>query len=121
MEEFNAAEYWGMDEKTFLILMHISQFGGIIIPYAGFVLPLVMWITNKDKNSIIDEHGKNIVNWLISLTIYAIIGGILTLLLVGIVVLVAVGILAIVFPIIGAAKASNNEIWKYPLSFKFIQ
>ncbi len=121
MEEFNTAQYWGMDEKTFLILMHISQFAGIVLPFGGFVLPLVMWLTNREKNSFIDEHGKNIINWLISATIYAIAGAILTLLLVGIVILIAVGILCVVYPIIGATKASKNEIWNYPLAIKFIK
>lgn len=121
MEEFNASQYWGMDEKTFIIIMHISQFAGIVIPFGGFLLPLVMWLTNKDKNSFIDDHGKNIVNWLISATIYAIIGGVLTLIVVGFVILIIVGILCIVYPIIGAVKASKNEIWEYPLSIKFIQ
>ena len=112
-------QYWGMDEKTFLIMLHISQFAGFIIPYAGFLLPLVMWLTNKDKNVLIDEHGKNIVNWLISGTIYACVAGILVLILIGIPLLIGLGVLAIIFPILGAVKASNKEYWDYPLTLKF--
>lgn len=121
MEEFNTSQYWGMDEKTFLIILHVSQLAGFVIPFGGFALPLIMWLTNKEKNSIIDEHGKIIMNWIISATIYAIIGGILSLIIVGFLVLLAVGVAGIVFPIIGAIKASKNEVWEYPLSIKFIK
>ncbi|MEA3450557.1 MAG: DUF4870 domain-containing protein [Bacteroidota bacterium] len=121
MEEFNTSQYWGMDEKTFLTIMHISQFAGLAVPFGGFALPLVMWLTNKEKNSIIDEHGKNIINWIISATIYAIVGGILAFIIVGFVVLIAVAVACVVYPIIGAIRASKNEIWEYPLTIKFIQ
>lgn len=112
--------YWGMNEKTFVIVLHLSQFAGFIVPYAGFVLPLVMWLTNRDKNVLIDEHGKNIVNWLISATLYAIVAGILILLLIGVPLLIGIAILAIIFPIIGAVKASDEQFWKYPFIIKFL-
>lgn len=34
-------------------------------------------------------------------------------------VLLAVAILGIVFPIMGGIKASNGELWKYPMSIPF--
>lgn len=116
-EEF----YWGMNEKTFLIILHIGQYAGFLIPYAGFLLPLVMWLTNKDKNAMIDEHGKSIINWLISATIYSVVAGVLTIILVGIPILILIGVLALIFPIIGAINASNEKFWAYPLTIKFIQ
>jgi uncharacterized Tic20 family protein len=41
--------------------------------------------------------------------------------LVGILLLIALGIVAIVFPIIGAVKANNGELWEYPLTIKFLK
>jgi uncharacterized Tic20 family protein len=119
IEYKNSDSFWGMDEKTFLIILHVSQYAGYLVPLAGFILPFIMWLSNKDKSVMIDQQGKTIANWLISGIIYAIIGGILTLILVGFVVLALVGVLSIIFPIIGAIKSSNNEYWEYPLSIKF--
>lgn len=113
--------FWGMSEKSFIVFMHVSQFAGYIAPLLGFILPMVMWLTNKDRSMLIDEHGKNIVNWLISVIIYAMISAILVFVIVGIVTLIALGILAIVFPIIGAVRASNDSFFKYPLTIKFIK
>jgi uncharacterized Tic20 family protein len=58
---------WNMDLSSYCMLMHLSQFAGIIVPFGGIALPIIMWATNKDKSSIIDQHGKNILNWMISL------------------------------------------------------
>ena len=46
--------------------MYLSVFANVIIPFAGIVLPVVMWATNKDQSSLIDKHGKNILNFIIS-------------------------------------------------------
>lgn len=113
--------FWGMSENTYIVFMHISQFSGYIAPLLGFILPLVMWLSNKDKSALIDEHGKNIINWLISLMIYAIISAFLVFIVVGIVTLIILGILAILYPIIGAIRASNGSFFKYPLTIKFIK
>ena len=111
-----------MELKQFLMLMHFSQLAGFIVPFAGLILPIVMWSGNKDKNPLIDEHGKNIVNWMISSFIYAIVGGLLIFVFfVGIPVLFALAICSIVFAIMGGIKASNGEVYKYPLTITFIK
>ena len=112
---------WNMELSSYCMLMHLSQFAGMIIPMAGIVLPIIMWTTNKDKSPLIDQHGKNILNWMISFFIYIIISSILILLLVGIFALIALCIMWFVFVIIGAIKANNKEIFNYPLTITFIK
>ena len=112
---------WDMEISSYCMLMHLSQFAGIIVPFGGIALPIIMWATNKDKSSIIDQHGKNILNWMISFYIYISISAILILLFVGIFALIALGVIAVIFAIIGAIKANNKEIFNYPLSITFIK
>ena len=112
---------WNMEIHSFCMLMHLSQFAGMIIPMAGIVLPIIMWTTNKDKSQLIDQHGKNILNWMISFFIYIIISSILILLIVGIFALIALCVMWFVFIIMGAVKANNKEIYKYPLSIQFLK
>ena len=112
---------WGMEMKSFLTLLHLSQLAGLLIPYGGLVLPLVMWLTNKDEFPEVDRHGKVIVNWMISLTIYLFVSLILSLLVIGIPLLIILGLLALIFPIIGGIKAGNGEQWHYPLTIEFIK
>ena len=69
----------------------------------------------------LDAHGKMVANWMISAAIYVFVSFILMLVLVGFLTLFAVAIMGIVFPIIGAVKANNGELWEYPLTIKFLK
>jgi uncharacterized Tic20 family protein len=109
---------FGLDEKSYLTLMHLSQLAGFLAPLIGFIIPLIMWIANKEVSPKVDKHGKNIMNFIISFVIYA---AILCITIIGIPLAVVVGILYIVFVIIAAIKVNNGEEWKYPLTIEFIK
>jgi len=106
--------------KDWCMFIHLSQFCGFFVPFAGFVLPIVLWQMKKDESSMIDLHGKIVVNWIISEMIYLIIGGILSVIVIGIPILIVLGVIAIIFPIMGAVKAGSGETWIYPLSIRFL-
>lgn len=112
---------WGMELNTFNMLMHLSQFAGVIVPFAGFILPIVMWTTQKEKSASIDAHGKNIVNFMLSLIVYGLICAILSLVLIGILGFIVLGIASVIFIIIGAVRAMEGEAYQYPLTIKFFK
>lgn len=114
-------EYWGMPLKSYCMLIHLSQLSSIIAPGLGFILPVVMWVVNKDKSEEIDLHGKVTINWIISLFIYSAICGLLTLIFIGVIGLVVLAILNFVFAIIAAIKANDGQLWVYPLSIRFLK
>jgi len=115
----------GVDDKEtqarqWAMFIHLSQFAGFVVPVAGYVAPIVLWQLKKDELPGVDVHGKNVVNWLISLIIYVVVSSILCVVIIGIPLLIALGIIAIVFPIVGGIKANNGEVWKYPLTITFL-
>jgi len=112
---------WGMNLNSYLLLLHLSQFAGYIAPGLGFIMPIVMWVSNRDLYPEVDKHGKEVVNWIISVFIYAIIAFVLFFLLIGIPILIALGIIGVLFPIIGAVKANDGEFWAYPFTIRFIK
>ena len=109
---------FGMTERTYLMLMHLSQFASWIIPFIGIVIPILMWTTNKDTNAEVDRHGKNILNFTISYAIYSIA---LLIIIIGIPLLIVLFIVYAVAVIVASIKASNGEYWKYPLTIQFIK
>ncbi|MFT4535189.1 MAG: putative Tic20 family protein [Saprospiraceae bacterium] len=111
---------WGMELNQFCMLMHLSQMAGFVVPVAGMVLPILMWAMNKDQSDIVDQHGKNILNWMISSLIYYVISTFLIFVLIGIPLLLVIAICSIIFSIIGALKANDGIFYKYPLSIKFL-
>lgn len=109
---------FGMLENTYIMLMHLSQFAGVLIPLTGFIVPILMWIANKDNNLNVDIQGKNILNFMISFAIYGVASAIT---IIGIPIAVIVCILYIIFVIIATVKANDGEYWKYPLTIQFIK
>ena len=111
---------WGLDEDTYCVVLHLSQFAGYTVPLAGLILPIIMWTTEKQNSEKIDMHGRVVMNWVISSVIYAIVFLILAFFFIGIPLLIGLGICAIVFPIIGAIKAGGNICWHYPMAINFL-
>lgn len=109
---------FGMTERTYLMLMHLSQFASWLIPFVGIIIPILMWTTNKDTNSEVDRHGKNILNFTISYAIYSIA---LFIIILGIPFLFVLFAIYAVAVVIASVKASNGEYWQYPLTIQFIK
>ena len=112
---------WNMDVNQYCMLMHLSQLAGYAVPVIGMVLPIVMWATNKDKSDLVDRTGINILNWIISSVIYVCISMFLMLFLIGFMTLLAFAICALIFIIVGALKANDGKVYKYPLAIGFIK
>lgn len=108
-----------MDTNTYNMFIHLSQFCGLIIPLAGMIVPIILWISGKDNHWSIDKHGRIVMNWIISSLIYAAVSAVLIILLIGIPLLIALAICSIIFIIIGAIKAKDGIFWKYPMSIEF--
>lgn len=121
MNQQQEDQYWGMPLNTYCMLLHLSQLSSIIVPGLGFVLPIVMWATNKDNNEEIDRHGKVTLNWLISFVIYSAICVVLWIVLIGMLAMFVLVIANLVFAIVAAIKANDGELWVYPLSIKFFK
>ncbi len=105
--------------KQWALFLHLSQFLGIAVPFAGLIAPIVIWQLKKDELPGIDAHGKVVMNWLLSFFIYVVVCILLMFVLIGIPLMFALGLIAVIFPIVGAIKANNGELWPYPLSIRF--
>ena len=107
--------------RQWAMFLHLSQLAGFLIPLAGLVIPIVIWQIKKSELPGIDAHGKIVVNWIISEIIYLLVCLLLTFVLIGVPLLIAVGALGILFPIIGAIKANNGQVWRYPFSINVLR
>ncbi len=108
-------------EKNWVLALHLSQFAGYVVPFAGLVVPILIWQLKKADLPVLDPHGKVVANWLISACIYGLCAIPLLFIGVGFLVLITLGILGVVFPILGAIKASEGTVWPYPLSIAFFK
>lgn len=110
-----------MQERQWALICHLSALCGYFIPFGNLIAPIVIWSMKKDEMPMVDEHGKEVINFQISITIWFIIAGIFVIILIGIPFLIALGVLQLVFVIIGAIKADNGILYRYPLTIRFIK
>jgi len=108
-------------ERNWGMFCHLAALAGYIIPFGNIIGPLIIWLIKRDESEFVADQGKESLNFQISITIYAIIAGLLILLLVGIFLLIAVGVFSLVMIIIATVKASNGEKYRYPLTLRLIQ
>lgn len=113
--------YWGMNDRSYALCLHLSQFLGFVVPLFGAAMPIVMWLMYKDKNAFIAENGRNVVNWVITNLILLIILIPACFILIGIPLLIILFAVDVVFAILGAIKASEGTAWKYPFSLQLIK
>jgi uncharacterized Tic20 family protein len=103
------------------LILHLSLLAGYIVPMAGLIVPIAIYLIKREELPGLVAHANVVFNWLISVIIYAVIFALLSLLVIGIPLLLMLAVLTVIFPIIGAIKASNGEVWRYPLSFSFFK
>ena len=104
-----------------LVITHLSQLLDLVTLVGGFFVPLIIWLKNKDKVYHMDEHGRAIINFRISMLIYLAICIPLVLFFgLGILGFIVIGVLYFILPILNAIKASNGEQPNYPFSLKII-
>ncbi|CAL66880.1 DUF4870 domain-containing protein [Christiangramia forsetii] len=110
------------EDNQMLVMTHLSQLLDLVTGIGGFIVPLVLWLTQKDKVAGMDMHGKMILNFQISLFIYSIICIPLIFLFgLGILLIIIVGLIALILPIMNAIKVSNGEMPYYPLTIEFLK
>src|SRR3984893_17425972 len=107
--------------RTWCILAHATALVGFFVPLAGHIVgPLIIWLAKRQDSPEIDAHGKESLNFQISMLIYNAIAAILCLVLVGIPILILLHILNIIFVIIASIQASEGKLYRYPLAIRLI-
>lgn len=109
------------DERMWAMLCHLSAFAGYLVPFGNILGPLVIWLIKKDQYALVDDQGKEALNFQISIMIWAAVAAVLCFVIIGIPLLIAVVIFSIVMTIIAAIKANGGESYRYPLTIRLIQ
>lgn len=56
-------DYGKDDNKNYLIGLHLSVLSVFIIPLGNIIIPLIIWMTQKDKITHLKTIGSNILNF----------------------------------------------------------
>jgi uncharacterized Tic20 family protein len=108
--------------RSWCAFIHASALLGVLLHFPGHLLPpLILWLIKRDDAPELDAHGKEAVNFQLSMLIYNVVAAVFCLVLVGFVFLAILWILNTVFVIIAAIQASDGKFYRYPMTIRFIQ
>ena len=120
MEQYN--QDFKRVDNNLLVATHLCQLLTYVSGFGGLVVPLILWLTQKDKVASMDIQGKQIVNFQLSIIVYYILSIPLILFFgLGLFVLFVVGTLGFILPIVNAVKVSNHQQPVYFMNITFIK
>jgi len=109
------------EERNWAMLSHLlALVGYFAIPFGNIIAPLIIYLMKKDESPFVADQARESLNFQISLWIYALISGVLVLILVGFLLLGAIWVAGVVLTIIASVKAANGEGYRYPLTLRLI-
>jgi uncharacterized Tic20 family protein len=118
------------EARTFAMLCHLSALSGLIgIPFGHIIGPLVFWLVKREEFPLVNDQGKEALNFQISMTIYAAVGMVLSMVLMIILIgfflmillVVGVYVVEIVFVIMAAMAANKGRCYRYPITIRFLK
>ncbi len=83
---------------------HLSALSAFVTGIGYIIGPLVVWLIKKDDYPLVDDQGKEAINFAISMTIYYAVAAVLVLAIVGAILLVALGIFHFIEVIIASVR-----------------
>jgi len=102
------------DERVLAILSHVLA----ILPGVGILGPLVIYLVKKNDSPFVAANAKESLNFQLTIILLYII---LLITLIGVLLFWVVGILNIILVIVATIKASENRIYRYPISMRLIR
>ena len=130
---------------------HLAVLAGFVFPFGSLLGPLVVWLITRKESPIVDQHGKDAVNFQLSFVIYTILL-IIVAVVIGVAIAIATvpttpghhptndppaGLIVAVFGsvicmlglsfvnmglgIYAALKANRGERFRYPLAIPFLR
>ena len=110
------------DIRTWCVLCHAAALLGLFFHFLGHLLgPLIVWLVKRGDSPEVDAHGKESLNFQISMLIYDAIAAILCIVLIGIPILIALWVLNTVLVIIASIQASEGKFYRYPITIRMIK
>lgn len=109
------------DEKMWRMFCHLS---GILLSVLG---PVLVWQIKKNELPGVEPHGKEALNFQITVLIAMVAGFVLTAVSLGFLgcivvpLLMLVGLANVVLSIIAGIKANNGEFYTYPCTLRLVK
>ena len=80
----------------------------------------MLWLLKREEWPQVDDQGKESLNFQITWTIFFFISIVLCFVMVGLVLLPVVILVGLILVVVATVKASEGELYRYPLTIRFV-
>lgn len=129
--------------RTWSMLCHISALAGLFFGLGNVLGPLLVWQIKKNELPEIEPHGKEALNFQLTILLINIAAGIMFVGFMGAAfgigriwrspfslwsggfglgaIIIIINLVAFILAVIAGLKANNGEPYKYPFAIRFIK
>jgi hypothetical protein len=121
----------GLSESGWAVLCHLSPLANFFIPCGNLIGPLIVWLIKRDDSAVVDDQGKESLNFQLSVTLYLIAIALFCVpiaftkaafvLILAIPIALLLSLVDLILTIVAAVNASNGKLYRYPMSIRFIK
>jgi len=106
------------EHRSLAALTHLSGLASYLIPFAGIIVPIAIWMVKKDVPAIASIAKQTIaLNVVVFVVVLLSAVLMLTVILIPVVLLfwLALAVVCLILPIVGAVKANDGVLYRYPV------
>lgn len=106
------------------MICHLLPLAGALmpaVPVLNIIAPLVLWLIKKDSMPFVDQQGKEVLNFQITLSIVFFVCMLTFWLIIPMILAFGIGIAALVLIIMAAIKANDGVPYRYPFTLRLIK
>jgi uncharacterized protein len=110
------------DEQNWAMGCHLAALAGFVVPFGNILGPLAVWLIKRAEMPMVDRHGKESLNFQITVAIALLISIPLCFILIGFVLMGIIGLGALILTIMAAVAVSNGNFdYRYPLTIRLLK
>ena len=107
--------------RQLAMLCLFAAFAGLVFPFGSLLGPLILWQFKKDVDPLIDDQGKEALNFQITVAIAWLVCLVLGFVIIGFLLMTVLVIGALILTIIAGIKANKGIAYRYPWTWRLVK
>ena len=108
------------NERMWAMFCHLGTLA-TWFPFANVIIPMTIWLVKKETSPLVNDQGKEALNFQITILVGYAICVPLCFVLIGIPAIFALFLYHVVFSIVAAIKSNEGLAYRYPYTFRLIE
>ena len=110
----------GDDDRMWAMCCHLSALLGYLLPFGQLIGPAVVWMAKRERSGFVDAHGREALNFQISVMLYTVVALIACFVLIGFLLLFALVLFHVAMTLYASLRAQQGDAVRYPMALRVL-